>query len=99
MGGANQNPLAFLAARLLYSPNRSLASVTNRLYFNLLDAEGLDHLGRPDFVFHPDGSLANLRSGNLPERDRRWLHGQWWQLCEEIGHPLQTGQTIRIRPA
>ena len=93
VGGANQNPGIFGRKAFVFTDD---LDVTNRLYFNLLDAEGLDHLGRPDFVFHPDGSLANLRSGNLPERDRRWLHGQWWQLCEEIGHPLQTGQTIRI---
>lgn len=70
--------------------------VTNRLFFNLLDAEGLDHLGRPDFNRHPEGSLANLRTGNLPERDRRWLYGQWWRLCEEIGHSLQPGNALRI---
>lgn len=70
--------------------------VTNRLFFNLLDAEGLDHLGRPDFNRHPGGSLANLRSGTLQERERRWVHGQWWRLCEEIGHSLQAGQPLRI---
>jgi len=92
-GSDDQNPGIFGRKTFVFTDD---LDVTNRLYFNLLDAEGLDHLGRPDFSRHPGGSLANLRTGTLPERERRWIHGQWWRLCEEIGHALQAGQTLRI---
>ena len=93
VGNDNQNLGIFGRKAFVFTDD---LDVTNRLFFNLLDAEGLDHLGRPDFSRHPGGSLANLRSGTLPERERRWIHGQWWRLCEEIGHSLQAGQTLRI---
>jgi hypothetical protein len=93
VGNDNQNPGIFGRKAFIFTDD---LDVTNRLFFNLLDAEGLDYLGRPDFSRHPGGSLANLRTGTLPERDKRWFHGQWWRLCEEIGHSLQVGQTVRI---
>jgi hypothetical protein len=69
--------------------------VTNRLYFNLLDAEGLDSWGRSNSR-KPDGSLANLRSSALPEQTLRERFGQSWRLCEEIGHSLQRNTSLRI---
>jgi hypothetical protein len=69
--------------------------VTNRLYFNLLDAEGLDSWGRPN-PQKPGGSLANLRSSDLPEQGLRQRFGQSWRLCEEIGHSLRNNTSLRI---
>ena len=43
--------------------------VTNRLYFNLLDAEGLDSWGRPNQQ-KPNGSLANVRITDPNDRDQ-----------------------------
>jgi hypothetical protein len=69
--------------------------VTNRLYFNLLDSEGLDGWGRPN-PQKPGGSLANLRSSDLPEQGLRQRFGQSWRLCEEIGHSLRNNTSLRI---
>ncbi len=70
--------------------------VTNRMYFNLLDAEGLDYAGRPDPTRHPGGSLATLRASTLADQSRRFIHGQSWQLCEDIGHNLDPTAYLRI---
>ena len=62
--------------------------VTNRLYFDLQDAEGSDSFGRPSA--QAVGPLAHLRArGNdRLEREERAANGQWWGLCETIGHDL-----------
>jgi hypothetical protein len=65
--------------------------VINRLYHNLLDAEGWDAFGRPN---RAQGSLANLRSTTLPSARERFEAGQNWALVEDIGQPL--GQTARV---
>jgi ATP-dependent helicase Lhr and Lhr-like helicase len=59
--------------------------VTNRLFHNLLDAEGLNSLGRPINGRQP---LAILRTHNTTDPAPRLLAGQSWRLCEEIGHTL-----------
>ena len=69
--------------------------VTNRLFFNLRDAEGQDSWGRHD-VEKPEGSLANLRDSGRPESDLRFRFGQSWKLCEDIGHELNTNTQLRI---
>lgn len=69
--------------------------VTNRLFFNLRDAEGQDSWGRRD-PQKPDGSLANLRSATRPDSDLRFRFGQSWKLCEDIGHVLQNNAMLRI---
>ena len=61
--------------------------VTNRLFNQLQDAEGLDSFGRPNPA-RPEGSLANLRASTQPDLAERRPDGQAWSLCEEIGHPL-----------
>lgn len=67
--------------------------VTNRLYNNLQDAEGLDSWGRPQ----PGGVvLASLRSTTQPDNPLRFPVGQSWQLCEDIGHPFGLAQPLRI---
>lgn len=65
--------------------------VTNRMFYNLRDAEGQDSWGRPDLQRHPNGSLANLRSPQLPDETLRRRFGQSWDLCSWIGHRLQDG--------
>lgn len=63
--------------------------VTNRLYFDLLDAEGRNSWGVPSS--QAAGPLAHLRSSEAPPRDdesRRFDDGQSWRLCEFIGHGL-----------
>lgn len=66
--------------------------VTNRLFFNLLDAEGRDSWGRIDNKRHPDGALAYLRRSGT--NTFRYLHGQDWRLCEQIGRDLHVGLNI-----
>jgi hypothetical protein len=66
--------------------------VTNRLFFNLLDAEGRDSWGRLDNARHPDGALAFLRHSDT--NYSRYLHGQDWRMCEQIGRILREGLTI-----
>lgn len=69
--------------------------VTNRLYYDLLDAEGqrLDGKARP--VPYKE-SLASLRDpalgGGLPRR----LAGQSWDLPQALGHPLDAGSRLRL---
>ncbi|WP_191326195.1 protein DpdJ [Chlorobium phaeovibrioides] len=61
--------------------------VTNRLYFNLMSAEGRDCRGAPDMIRLPDGGLAFFR-----QRDdasvTRYHAGQDWRACEDIGHDM-----------
>ncbi|GFO65886.1 DEAD/DEAH box helicase [Geomonas paludis] len=66
--------------------------VTNRLFFNLLDAEGKDSWGRPDLRRHPNGGLAYLRTSGT--NASRYLHGQDWSLCEQIGRILSDGLIV-----
>jgi hypothetical protein len=71
--------------------------VTNRMFYNLLDAEGQNSWGQADASRHPNGSLANLRNPQLEGRDLRYLFGQSWDLCEELGHSLRDGDSpLRI---
>lgn len=66
--------------------------VTNRLYFDLLDAEGRDSFGNVDGA-RPAGGLAVLRTPE-PADLRRYLHGQDWQMAQDIGHDLSQRLTI-----
>lgn len=68
--------------------------VTNRLYFNLLDAEGWDSFGRRNT--RQTGSLANLRSHVLPASRERLDAGQNWELVERCGHLLAPGVQARV---
>jgi ATP-dependent helicase Lhr and Lhr-like helicase len=69
--------------------------VINRLYHNLLDAEGWDAFGRPN-PRRGGGSLANLRATTLPSAHERLEAGQNWALVEEIGHVLAPGSRVHI---
>ncbi|MCB9759491.1 MAG: DEAD/DEAH box helicase [Alphaproteobacteria bacterium] len=83
--------------------------VTNRLFHNLLDAEGwrLAAGGRLRAKGPNQANatitepwLAAYRAGNRSEQAQRWRQGQSWDLCEAIGHrltgnrpPVQVGRT------
>ena len=69
--------------------------VTNRLYFDLLDAEGLDSWGRP-LPSRADGSLANLRSASGDEVEQRREAGQVWDAVEDVGHSLRPGAPVTV---
>ncbi len=69
--------------------------VTNRLFHNLLDAEGLTSYGAWNPA-RPEGSLANLRAGTMPQARLRWGSGQNWRLVEDIGHSLTNGERLRV---
>lgn len=72
--------------------------VTNRLYYYMLSAEGRDGWGKPDprQPGGPMGSLANLRASSLPDQRVRLDGGQWWKLCEDIGHRLTMDNFLQI---
>ena len=72
---------------------------TNRMFFNLRDAEGQNSWGRPDPAGHPAGSLANLRSSagaDKADEERRFVLGQSWRISEEIGHQLNPSSIVPI---
>lgn len=56
--------------------------VTNRLYFNLLNAEGRNSNGSPDMRNAPKGGLAILRSTG--QSISRYRGGQDWRMCEAL---------------
>lgn len=60
--------------------------VTNRLYFDLLGAEGRTSNQHPDMRTAPDGGLAVLRRPGSSLS--RYRDGQDWRMCEELGHEL-----------
>ena len=59
---------------------------TNRLFYDLRDAEGRTEQGHPANRRHPNGGLAYLRraGGSL----RRYEGGQDWRFLEANGHAL-----------
>lgn len=82
--------------------------VTNRLYHDLLDAEGWElqrgqrqRLGRNRVNRNIDEFwLATYRSSQRGDLEARRLHGQSWEVCEDIGHrltdvepPVKVGRT------
>lgn len=77
--------------------------VTNRLYWDLLDAEGWWDEGRPRARRVPS-TLAHLRSSNqhrlkAPLRDAkedRLEEGQWWWMPEQLGHDLDADRQLRV---
>lgn len=65
--------------------------VVNRLYFDLLDAEGLNSWGNPE-----KPSLASLRSPTGGDLQARRAAGQIWDTLEQIGHRLDESNHTRI---
>lgn len=99
---------ALMLLRRVLAPTRSQPSfgsrvfaftdnldIINRLFHNLLDAEGWDSFGRPN-PRRAGGSLANLRATTLPNARERLDAGQNWSLVEEIGHVLAPGTRVRV---
>ncbi|MFO0822551.1 MAG: protein DpdJ [Gemmataceae bacterium] len=88
------SPSGGLFGRKLFAFTDDL-DVTNRLFFNLRDAEGQDSWGNPR-PGNPTGSLANLRASAGPDAGDRFRDGQNWHLCEWIGHPLVAPALPRV---
>lgn len=65
--------------------------VTNRLYFDLLDAEGLNSWGRPE-----KASLAVLRGPSGGDLPGRRAGGQSWEALERIGHALDENSHLGV---
>lgn len=65
---------------------------TNRLFYDLRDAEGLTPQGHPATQRAPNGGLAFLRRGG-PDL-RRYEAGQDWRMLEENGHALATRHRV-----
>ncbi|MDD5034966.1 MAG: protein DpdJ [Methylococcaceae bacterium] len=67
--------------------------VTNRLYFDLLSAEGRTSRGIVDARRAPEGGLAVLRRSGTSSS--RYRGGQDWRACEQIGHILSERLNIK----
>jgi hypothetical protein len=65
---------------------------TNRLFYDLRDAEGRTEQGHPANRRHPNGGLAHLRrtGGSL----RRYEGGQDWRALEANGHDLSARHRV-----
>ena len=71
--------------------------VTNRLYWQLADAEGW-WAGRRGFEFNRNGPLAALRNPDGRNVDRRELrtYGQDWGIARELGYTLDQSDRGRV---
>jgi len=67
--------------------------VTNRLYHDLLSAEGRTSSGIVDHHRAPSGGLAVLRRRGVSSP--RYRGGQDWRACERIGHALDDRLDIK----
>jgi len=67
--------------------------VTNRLFHNMLDAEGRDSWGRPVNGKIP---LASLRASGTGDAARRLAEGQSWLLSERVGHSLTPADRLVV---
>lgn len=61
--------------------------VINRLYFDLLSAEGRNSYGDPDMRNAPDGGLALLREAGASLF--RYSNGQDWRFCQDLQQGLR----------
>lgn len=82
----------FSAATRPFAGWRSFAftdqvDATNRIFYDLRDAEGRTQDGLPSNLRHPNGGLAHLR-GPQPENRKRFDAGQDWLVATRIGHIL-----------
>lgn len=67
--------------------------VINRLYFDLLSAEGRNSYGDPDMRNAPDGGLAVLRETGTSYA--RYANGQDWRFCEELHGSLNRRLAVK----
>ncbi|MBM3272510.1 DEAD/DEAH box helicase [Candidatus Kaiserbacteria bacterium] len=65
---------------------------TNRLFYDMRDAEGRNEYGHPANRRHPNGGLANLRRESTDLR--RYEGGQDWRALEANGHDLSTRHRV-----
>lgn len=65
---------------------------TNRLFYDLRDAEGRTEQGHPANRRHPNGGLAHLRRAS-PDL-RRYEGGQDWRVVEANGHDLSARHRV-----
>jgi hypothetical protein len=61
--------------------------VINRLYFDLLSAEGRNSYGHPDMRHSPGGGLAVLREAGASLL--RYANGQDWRFCQNLHQSLK----------
>lgn len=66
--------------------------VTNRLFFQMRDAEGQTNRGHPN----RKGPLAALRATAAGDADARMADGQLWHLSEELGHSLSGSDLLKV---
>lgn len=67
--------------------------VINRLYFDLLSAEGRNSFGGPDMRNAPDGGLAVLREPSASLT--RYVNGQDWRFCEDLQGSLKKRLVVK----
>ena len=67
--------------------------VINRLYFDLLSAEGRNSFGGPDMRNAPDGGLAVLREPSTSVA--RYVNGQDWRFCEDLQGSLKKRLVVK----
>lgn len=67
--------------------------VINRLYFDLLSAEGRNSYGDPDMRNAPDGGLSVLRETGTSYA--RYANGQDWRFCEELHGSLNRRLAVK----
>lgn len=67
--------------------------VINRLYFDLLSAEGRNSYGDPDMRHAPEGGLAYLRKQGTSHF--RYINGQDWRVCESLHGDVRTRLNVK----
>lgn len=65
---------------------------TNRLFYDLRDAEGFTQRGVPAVNKYPNGGLAHMRAPGPSLR--RYEGGQDWRLVTNVGHDLSTRHRV-----
>ncbi|MDM4769074.1 DEAD/DEAH box helicase [Solimonas sp. SE-A11] len=65
---------------------------TNRLFYDLRDAEGFTQGGFPATNKHPNGGLAHMRAP-LGSR-RRYEGGQDWRIVSAVGHDFSARHSV-----
>ncbi|MFT2158564.1 protein DpdJ [Pseudomonas putida] len=67
--------------------------VINRLYFDLLSAEGRNSYGDPDMRYAPDGGLSVLRETGTSLL--RYANGQDWRFCQDLHQSLKKRLVVK----
>ena len=65
---------------------------TNRLFYDLRDAEGFTQGGYPATNKHPNGGLAHMRAPGSSRR--RYEGGQDWRIARNIGHDFSARHSV-----